>query len=123
MEDMLSTKQTERARALAKIIAEHKGQNVVVMDLRPLNTWTDFFIISTVSSSTHQQGLQRHIKEFAQMEQIDILRRQRKAPAEDEWNLIDMGTIVVHLMTQKARSFYDLERLWSEAPVLWRSEE
>jgi len=33
-----------------------------------------------------------------------------------------MGTMVVHLMTEKARSFYDLERLWSEAPVIWKSE-
>lgn len=122
MDAMLETKDADTAQKLAKVIAEHKGQNVIVLDLRALNTWTDFFIISTVTSSTHQQGLQRHIKEFAQADHIDILRRQRKAPAEDEWNLIDMGTIVVHLMTEKARSFYDLERLWSEAPVLWRSE-
>lgn len=122
MDAMLETKDADTARKLATVIAEHKGQNVIVLDLRALHTWTDFFVISTVTSSTHQQGLQRHIKEFAQAEQIDILRRQRKAPAEDEWNLIDMGTIVVHLMTEKARSFYDLERLWSEAPVLWRSE-
>jgi ribosome-associated protein len=122
MDDMLQTKEAETARNLAKVIAEHKGQHVVVLDLRGLNTWTDFFIISTVTSSTHQQGLQRHIKEFAQAEHVEILRRQRKAPAEDEWNLIDMGNMVVHLMTEKARSFYDLERLWSEAPVLWKSE-
>ncbi|WP_156789715.1 ribosome silencing factor [Gracilinema caldarium] len=119
---MLHTKETEIACNLAKLIFEHKGQRVVVLDLRSLHTWTDFFIISTVTSSTHQQGLQRHIKEFAQAEHIDILRRQRKAPAEDEWTLIDMGTIVVHLMTEKARMFYDLERLWSEAPILWKAE-
>lgn len=122
MVDMLSTKQLDLVKKLASLIADHKGQHVVVLDLRELHTWTDFFIISTVSSSTHQQGLQRHIKEFAQSEQIEILRRQRKAPADDEWNLIDMGFIVVHLMTEKARSFYELERLWSEAPVLWKSE-
>ncbi|AEJ18942.1 iojap-like protein [Gracilinema caldarium DSM 7334] len=122
MDDMLHTKETEIACNLAKLIFEHKGQRVVVLDLRSLHTWTDFFIISTVTSSTHQQGLQRHIKEFAQAEHIDILRRQRKAPAEDEWTLIDMGTIVVHLMTEKARMFYDLERLWSEAPILWKAE-
>jgi ribosome-associated protein len=122
MDDMLQTKEVDTAKNLAKVIADHKGQHVVVLDLRALNSWTDFFIISTVTSSTHQQGLQRHIKEFAQETHIDILRRQRKAPADDEWNLIDMGTMVVHLMTEKARSFYDLERLWSEAPVIWKSE-
>jgi len=122
MDDMLQTKEAEIACNLAQLIAEHKGQRVVVLDLRALNTWTDFFIISTVTSSTHQQGLQRHIKEFAQTMQIEILRRQRKAPSEDEWNLIDMGNMVVHLMTDKARTFYDLERLWSEATVLWKAE-
>jgi ribosome-associated protein len=97
---------------------------VKVLDLRGLCGWTDFFVIATVSSNTHLQGLERYIKEFARQQGIDILRRSRKPPAgagaalPDEWCLVDMGPVVVHLMSAPARSFYELERLWSAAPLL-----
>jgi ribosome-associated protein len=69
-----------------------------------------------VTSHTHVQGLLRHIKEFARERDLEILRRHRKATADDEWNLIDMGDVVIHLMTEKSRAFYDLERLWGAVP-------
>jgi ribosome-associated protein len=53
---------------------------------------------------------------------LEILRRNRKASSDDEWNLIDMGFIVVHLMTAKSRAFYELERLWSGSDCIWRSD-
>ena len=53
------------ALELAALIREHRGEDVMVMDLRELKTWTDFFVIATVSSNTHLQGLQRHIKDYA----------------------------------------------------------
>jgi len=104
--------------ALAKIIGEllfdHKGADVITLDLREAGVWTDFFIITTVSSNAHMDGLDRHIKEFCRDRDIAILRRSRKPEnADDEWRIIDLGTIVIHLMSRQARSFYDLERLYS----------
>ncbi len=121
MEDMSSAKAAENAVAIGKLLADHKGIDVVVMDLTGLNAWTDYFVIATVTSSTHLKGLQKHVKDYASEAGVDILRRQRKVAADDEWNLIDMGSIVVHLMTARSRSFYELERLWSPAAVLWRA--
>ncbi len=118
MADTLSTK--EDAVALGSLLAEHNGLDVAVLDLSALHAWTDYFVLATVTSFTHQQGLQRHIKEFAGERNLEILRRQRKAASDDEWNLTDLGNIVIHLMTARSRSFYDLERLWNGAPVIWR---
>ncbi|MDR0390217.1 MAG: ribosome silencing factor [Spirochaetaceae bacterium] len=112
-----NTDSPELALELGKLLAGHKAGEVTVMDMRPLNMWTDYFIVATVNSSVHTQGLKRHIKDFCAERGVEILRR-RKTLNDDEWNLVDMGTIVVHLMTAKARSFYELERLWSEAPVI-----
>lgn len=109
----------EAAVGFGKMLADHKGGEVVVLDLEGLNAWTDCFVIATVTSSAHLRGLQRHVKEHAAAIDLEILRRHRKVAADDEWNLVDMGGVVVHLMTQKARAFYDLERLWSGARVLW----
>ena len=109
---------------LGKLLDEHRGMDVVVMDMRPLNFWTDFFIISTATSGTHLSGLERHIKEFARENGLEIPRRSRKpenaaGPGGDEWRLLDLGNIVIHLMAAKTRSFFELERLWSAAPLIY----
>jgi ribosome-associated protein len=115
----------DTAIALAKLLGEYRGGDVLVMDLRELNGWTDFFVIATVTSNTHLQGLDRHIKEFSQEQGIDILRlsprpKGWKATADDEWRLIDLGPIVIHLMTAQARAFYELERLWSAGAIVFQ---
>ena len=121
MKDMLpETDNTETiAIKLGKLLTDHNGAAVVVMDMRQLNFWTDFFVIATVTSNTHLSGLDRHIKEFTGDNGIQIIRKSRKPDIDDEWSLIDLGNIVVHLMTSRARSFYELERLWSTAPLIY----
>jgi len=110
MEDMLP-EIDEQAAGFSKLLKEHKGQDVCVLDLRGINNWTDFFIIATATSKTHIDGLERHIKEFCREKEIEILGTSRK-DADDEWRLIDLGLIIIHLMTQEVREFYELEKLW-----------
>ena len=122
------------ADSLGELLKEHKGQDVAVLDMRKFQTWTDFFIITTVSSSTHMDGLDRHINEFCRERKIEIRSSFRKS-RDDQWRLLDLsfaselvmpenppgelaaisqsGSIIVHLMTSSAREFYDLERLWA----------
>jgi ribosome-associated protein len=95
------------------------------MDLRRTNGWTDFFVIATVNSGTHTQGLERHIKDFCRERRFDILRisprpRGEQAASEDGWRIIDLGFAAVHLMTSKTRSFYELERLWSAGSIVFQ---
>ncbi len=122
MEDSSLSEIRAAARDLGILLADHKGSDVAVLDLSGLNVWTDCFVIATVNSSVHLKGLQRHVKDFAAERSLEILRRNRKASSDDEWNLIDMGFIVVHLMTAKSRAFYELERLWSGSDCIWRSD-
>jgi len=112
---------------MGKLLDDHHGGDVVVMDMRALNFWTDFFVIATATSSTHLTGLERHIKEFARERDVEILHRSRRPKSTteqhpDEWRLLDMGTMVVHLMSAKMRSFFELERLWSAAPHIYQTE-
>ena len=116
--DPVPVDETRRlAQALGELIRDHRGLDVVILDMRESAGWTDFFIIATVTSSTHTQGLLRYIKEFARNQGMEILRNHRKA-TEDSWHYVDFGTMVVHLMTEASRSFYELERLWSAAPQI-----
>jgi len=116
-DSLLETK--DLPAAISGLLQDHKGQDVSVLDLREINNWTDFFIIATVSSKTHMDGLERHIKEFCHEKDIDMFGKShtkgmhaRRKSADDEWRLIDLGSVVIHLMTCSARDFYDLERLW-----------
>jgi len=118
--------ETLLARDLGKLLSDHHGADVVVMDMRSLGFWTDFFVIATVTSNTHLSGLQRHIKDFAAERGVEILRRSRKPNGDgelrsEEWCILDLGGIVIHLMSAKARSFFELERLWSAAPLVFQT--
>ena len=111
----------DEAMVLGDLLREHKGADVLVLDVRPLSDWTDFFIIATAGSNTHLDGLERHTREFCRERNIQINSRSRKPAArravsgagDDEWRLIDLGWAVVHLMSKRAREFYELERLWT----------
>lgn len=114
MEDML---QETNKTLLVELLQEHKGQEVCVLDLRGINNWTDFFIIATVSSRTHMEGLERHIKKLCLEKDMEMFGSSRKN-TDDEWRLIDLGSIIIHLMTSNTREFYDLERLWAPIPKI-----
>lgn len=113
----------EEAAALGELLHAHKGGDVTVLDLRVMDAWTDFFVIATATSNTHLDGLERHVKEFCRERDLEILRRSRKgAGEEDEWRLFDLGWAVIHLMSDRLRSFYELERLYPEAHALKQGE-
>lgn len=140
MKDMLPETETAADQAvfyetaaveLGKFLTLCNGGAVVVMDMRQLNFWTDFFVIATVTSSTHLSGLDRQIKEFVRDNNLEIIRRSRRPDASavlssdlsgDEWSVLDLGNIVIHLMSAKTRSFFELERLWSQAPLIYADE-
>ena len=102
----------EKAIEIAKLMEDGKGKDVVLLNISELNSWTDYFVIVTVNSSAHWQGLYKQIKEYIKDNDLEIHVTNRKSPDGDDWNLIDLGAIVVHLMSESARSFYDLEKLW-----------
>ncbi|MCQ2613258.1 MAG: ribosome silencing factor [Treponemataceae bacterium] len=102
----------EKALEIAQLCEDYKGADVTVLDVSKLNSWTDYFVIVTVNSSAHWQGLYKYVKDYSKENELEIHVPNRKTPDGDDWNLIDLGPIVVHLMSAEARSFYDLEKLW-----------
>jgi len=116
MEDTLLETDSRAAvsGSIHALLREHKGEDVRVLDLRGINNWTDFFVIATVSSKTHMDGLERHIRDFCRGNDIEILSSSRKN-ADDEWRLLDLGSTIIHLMNKRTRDFYELEKIW--API------
>ena len=109
----------EKVLEIAALMEDYKGENVTVIDVSQLNSWTDYFVIVTINSSAHWKGLYKHVKDYVKDDDIlEIHVPNRKIPDGDEWNLIDIGPIVVHLMSKEAREFYDLEKLWHGGKTL-----
>jgi ribosome-associated protein len=128
----------DTALALGALLRDHRALDVAVLDLRDCNSWTGFFVIATATSASHLQGLERHLKDYCREQGLEILRRSprpRLAASgdyrssgdhwssddrqSDDWRLTDLGAVVVHLMSARARNFYELERLWSAAPRIF----
>jgi len=115
MED-IARNNDETALAIARVLADHNGADVVVLDVSAQAGWTDRFIIATATSSAHLRGLARFVdEELAKLGQARLNRSSLSD--EEEWLLIDLGFVVVHIMTERARSFYELEKLWFQSPA------
>lgn len=108
----------EKAIEIARLVEDGKGIDVSLIDVSGLNSWTDYFVISTVTSSAHWQGLYKQVKDYIKENNLEIHLTNRKSPDGDDWNLIDLGPIVIHLMSESARQFYDLEKLWHAGKII-----
>jgi len=89
---------------------DKKAQDVVVIDLDNICSFTDHFIICTGTSSRHNQTIAEGIDERLRKQGVRPLHIE--GHKEGEWILLDYIDFVVHIFTAKAREFYDLERLW-----------
>jgi len=115
-----------QAKALiaARAALEKQAEGVVVMDLRRLSTVTDFFVICTAGSTPQLNALKdyiettlaRHGGAVWHTEGAPARQSGGRFAAEPQWVLMDCGDIVVHLQDEHARSFYQLEQLWADAP-------
>ncbi len=108
----------QKALEIAQLLRDGKGEDVVAIDVSELNSWTDCFVIATIKSSAHWQGLAKQVYDYVKAHDMQLHQTHNKMPDGDDWNLIDAGPIVVHLMSPSARDFYELEKLWHAGTVL-----
>ncbi len=108
---MLSAK--EVALAVTKALDEKKGIDIRLLRIGAVSSLADYFLICTGSSSTHVKTLCDYA-EYT-MEQLGETMLGREGHRGNSWELLDFGSVVVHVFTEDARKFYDLERLWADA--------
>ncbi|MEN9405789.1 MAG: ribosome silencing factor [Bacillota bacterium] len=106
-------KTTEVVQALAKIALDKKAQDVVILDLRPQNTFTDFFIICHGQSERQVQAIARAYKDHPLEEGLSI--QSIEGEQGGRWILLDLSIVVINIFHQVEREFYALEKLWGDA--------
>ena len=103
----------ERLTTALTAAAEKKAINIVVLDLREIASFTDYFIIASGANERQVQAVADEVIETLKKAGSPVSRMEGYKTAE--WILLDYGDFVVHVFDAKARRFYDLERLWRES--------
>ena len=108
---MLTAK--EVALQVTKALDEKKGMNIKLLKIDQISTLAEYFLICTGTSNTHVKTLCDYA-EYA-MEQLEEPLLGREGHRGNSWELLDYGAVVIHVFTEEARQFYNLERLWADA--------
>ncbi len=99
----------------AELLLDRKAVDAAVLDLRGISTATDFFLVASGRSDTHVTAIAENL--------VDELKKDGVRPAGVEglrggrWVLVDYVDFIVHVFHPEARDFYQLERLWGDAPI------
>ena len=105
----------ESARLAGKFALDKRASDIVILDLRESTSVTDFFVLCSGSADIHVKAIAENIREG--------LAEEGQKPwhieglAYGSWVLLDYVDFVVHIFLKEKREFYDLERLWGDAPV------
>ena len=113
---MTPSSSKEKAFLCAQALLDRKVIDLVILEVKDLSSFTDYFLICSGNSDRQVQAIATHVEEKLGKEGLHPLGMEGKR--EGRWVLLDYGDVVVHVFHHPVREFYDLERLWSEAPRL-----
>jgi ribosome-associated protein len=106
--------------AAVEAAEEKQAVDLVLLDLGEHASFTDYFLISSARNSRQSQAICDEIQQ--QLARVGCRAVHMEGYHQGEWILMDYGFLVVHIFSEKARSFYDLERLWRTARKVTREE-
>jgi ribosome-associated protein len=104
----------EKAALAITALADRRATDPVVLDMRDVTIVTDYFLICHGTSKVHIRGLADAVAEALAKESLRPYGVE--GYEEAEWILLDYGDVILHIFSEEQRAFYDLERLWSDAP-------
>ncbi|MFW6365516.1 MAG: ribosome silencing factor [Spirochaetota bacterium] len=95
-----------------RTLDEHKGRDIVCLDLTGIHSYLENFVIVTGSSRIHCRALARAVSDLC----TELGREKKNIPSDPGgWIVLDYGDIVFHIFIEEQRDYYNLERLWSDA--------
>ncbi|KQL53483.1 ribosomal silencing factor RsfS [Heyndrickxia shackletonii] len=99
-----------------KAADDKRAEDIVVLDMNGISLIADYFLICHGNSDKQVQAIAREIKEKA--EELGYLVRKMEGFDEGKWVLIDLGDVIAHVFHRDERTYYNLERLWGDAPTV-----
>jgi ribosome-associated protein len=108
----------ELARAVVEVASEHQASDIVLLDLRPLNVFTDYFIFMSAETQRQMNALVDELRRSLKKSGVPL--HHVEGNSQSGWVLVDCGDLVIHILTPEQRDYYRLEELWSRAPEVLR---
>jgi ribosome-associated protein len=102
------------ALAIAKAGLDKKAEEVLLLDVRGLTSYADYFVVMTADSDRQAGAIADHLDE--EMKKAGHTKVGVEGYEGGRWILVDYGDVVAHVMNREAREFYDIEGLWADAP-------
>lgn len=104
------------AKKIANLIFNKKGYDVVIIDLMKIATFSDFFVICSADSDTQVKAITDEIDKSLRDEGIKCWHKEGMTALS--WVLMDYVDVVVHIFKKESREFYNIEKLWGDAPTI-----
>jgi ribosome-associated protein len=115
--DKQSLKPIEVARKAGEIASDKQAADIVVLDIREVSSFADYFVICSGESDRQLNAIWQEIQE--KLKQDGVIPNRIEGTADSGWIIIDLGDVVVHIFSKDLRNYYRLEELWHKAtPVL-----
>ena len=105
-----------QARRAATLCADNKAQDVVLLDLKGVTDMADYFVVASGTSDTHVRSVAQHVVEG--MARAGVKPYHVEGEDSGRWVLVDFVDFVVHVFHPSMRSYYQIERLWGDAPAV-----
>lgn len=105
----------ELLKIAVKAADDKRAEDILALNMQGISLIADYFIICHGNSDKQVQAMAREMKEKAQENGYDVKRIE--GFDEARWILIDLGDVVAHVFHREERSYYNLERLWGDAPL------
>lgn len=102
----------EQSILTAKAISSKKGLNIKLIEIGDISSLADYMLIATGTSSTHVKAIADEVE--YQLDEAGISVSHIEGYRSNSWILLDYVDVIVHIFSDEAREFYDLERLWQD---------
>ena len=122
MEQSSDQKMSEIATEIARSLEELGALDPIALDVSGQSSFTEAFVIAGAESLAQLRGLQRRIHDTLTNLDLDPRQSPRRND-ESGWLLLDCNSVIIHLMLADQRSFYELEKLWFDAPILYSTAD
>ncbi len=109
---------TEIARRAVDAASDKQASNIVMLDMRDVCSFSDYFVISSGDSDRQIKAISEEIEKV--LKQAGISPRHREGTADSGWMLLDFGSVIIHIFSPNQREFYQLEDLWNQAKQVVR---
>ena len=109
---------SEVAQLIVEVASDNLASDIVMLDMRGLASFTDYFVVMSADSTRLIQALENAIATTMKQAKLNIHRREGSAATG--WVLMDCSDVIVHIFGPEEREFFGLERLWARAPQVVR---